>query len=331
MLTDRAARRALVASLRHALSACVTLPPNSPRSPQDPWESLEPRRLQIQRRPRPGRSPNRSRAPTCAWCRSPIRTGVSNFFANLNTPTVMINDALQGKFRAAANDLGRFLLNTTVGIGGLLDPATAGRLGPQRRGFRPDARPLGRARRSVPRTAAARPFGSARRSGAGSSTPTPIRVSTSSNTDVKYGLWGLYLVDRRASLLPLDETLKNVYDPYAFIRDAYLRAARLPGVRRQGRRTSRWSIRSGRHPGDRMRRTHGRRQRPRPPARPAPPTGRPAPPPIARDGDRSRGPARQPRPSDSARRWRCDSADSDQLFDLAQPRELLQLRAAMFS
>ncbi len=29
----------------------------------------------------------------------PVRTGVSNFFANLNTPTVMINDALQGKFQ----------------------------------------------------------------------------------------------------------------------------------------------------------------------------------------------------------------------------------------
>ena len=79
---------------------------------------LEPRRLQVQRRPRPRPSPNRSRAPTCAWCRSPMRTGISNFFANLETPTVMINDALQGKFLAAANDLGRFLLNTTVGIGG---------------------------------------------------------------------------------------------------------------------------------------------------------------------------------------------------------------------
>jgi len=39
--------------------------------------------------------------------------GVTNFFANLDTPTVMINDALQGKFLAAANDLGRFALNTT--------------------------------------------------------------------------------------------------------------------------------------------------------------------------------------------------------------------------
>ena len=41
----------------------------------------------------------------------------------------MINDALQGKFLAAANDLGRFLLNSTVGIGGILDPATLGRIG----------------------------------------------------------------------------------------------------------------------------------------------------------------------------------------------------------
>jgi len=29
-------------------------------------------------------------------------------------------------------------------------------------------------------------------------------------------------MNRRAALLPLDETLKHVYDPYAFVRDAYL-------------------------------------------------------------------------------------------------------------
>jgi phospholipid-binding lipoprotein MlaA len=42
------------------------------------------------------------------------------------------------------------------------------------------------------------------------------------NTAVKYGLWGVRLVDTRAALLSLDDTLKHVYDPYAFIRDAYL-------------------------------------------------------------------------------------------------------------
>jgi len=30
------------------------------------------------------------------------------------------------------------------------------------------------------------------------------------------------LTDRRAALLPLDETLMHTYDPYAFVRDAYL-------------------------------------------------------------------------------------------------------------
>jgi len=42
------------------------------------------------------------------------------------------------------------------------------------------------------------------------------------NTWVKYGLWLPALVDTRARLLPLDETLTHVYDPYAFVRDAYL-------------------------------------------------------------------------------------------------------------
>ena len=51
------------------------------------------------------------------------------------------------------------------------------------------------------------------------------------NTDVKYGLYGLRLVKTRADLLPLDRTLKGVFDPYAFIRDAYLqqRAYKISG------------------------------------------------------------------------------------------------------
>jgi phospholipid-binding lipoprotein MlaA len=42
------------------------------------------------------------------------------------------------------------------------------------------------------------------------------------NNYIKYGLYLPDLTDRRAQLLPLDETLKNVYDPYAFVRDAFL-------------------------------------------------------------------------------------------------------------
>lgn len=54
----------------------------------------------------------------------PIRTGVSNFFNNFSYPLVILNDLLQGKFGQAFSDTGRFLVNTTVGILGIFDPAT---------------------------------------------------------------------------------------------------------------------------------------------------------------------------------------------------------------
>ena len=53
-----------------------------------------------------------------------LRRGVTNFSRNLRTPLDSINNLLQGKPGAAGNDLGRFLVNSTVGIGGLFDHAT---------------------------------------------------------------------------------------------------------------------------------------------------------------------------------------------------------------
>jgi len=55
----------------------------------------------------------------------PIRGGVSNFLNNLNQPVVFVNSVLQAKPEAALDTVGRFLVNTTVGIGGIFDPATA--------------------------------------------------------------------------------------------------------------------------------------------------------------------------------------------------------------
>jgi phospholipid-binding lipoprotein MlaA len=55
----------------------------------------------------------------------PIRNGITNFLANLMEPWVMINELLQGKVKDAGHTLSRFLMNSTVGIGGLFDPATA--------------------------------------------------------------------------------------------------------------------------------------------------------------------------------------------------------------
>jgi phospholipid-binding lipoprotein MlaA len=53
-----------------------------------------------------------------------VRTSVSNFFANLRFPIIAVNDLMQGKFVDSASDVGRFAVNTTVGVLGFFDPAT---------------------------------------------------------------------------------------------------------------------------------------------------------------------------------------------------------------
>lgn len=52
-----------------------------------------------------------------------VQTGIFNFFNNLKNINVVLNDMLQAKFSQSAQDSGRFLMNTTVGLGGLFDVA----------------------------------------------------------------------------------------------------------------------------------------------------------------------------------------------------------------
>lgn len=52
------------------------------------------------------------------------RQGIGNFFSNIDDINVFVNDLLQLKFDAALNDSGRFLVNSTVGLGGILDVAS---------------------------------------------------------------------------------------------------------------------------------------------------------------------------------------------------------------
>jgi phospholipid-binding lipoprotein MlaA len=220
MLKHGLARIALSAMAAATMSACVTLPPNKPRSPADPWESW-----------------NRgvygfnnvldraiARPVATAYVKvvpQPIRTGVTNFFDNLDSPTHMVNDALQGKFLAALNDLGRFLLNSTVGIGGILDPATPAGLDRNNEDFGQTLGKWG---------VHAGPYIVLPVLGPSDLRDAPGRFVDSytnprqyiRNPWVKYGLYVPDFTDRRAALLPLDDTLKNAYDPYVLVRDAYL-------------------------------------------------------------------------------------------------------------
>lgn len=53
-----------------------------------------------------------------------VRTGVRHFFTNLQQPIVALNLLLQGRPGQAGTATGRFLLNATLGLGGILDPAS---------------------------------------------------------------------------------------------------------------------------------------------------------------------------------------------------------------
>jgi phospholipid-binding lipoprotein MlaA len=56
---------------------------------------------------------------------APIRTGIRNVLGNLRTPVILANDMLQGEPRRAGDTLGRFLINSTVGLGGIFDVAAS--------------------------------------------------------------------------------------------------------------------------------------------------------------------------------------------------------------
>jgi phospholipid-binding lipoprotein MlaA len=220
MLTVRHGRAALGMVFALSASACVTLPPNSQRVPQDPWESWN--RGVYKVNDKLDRAVAKPVARTYVrFVPHPIRTGVNNFFANLRTTTVMINDALQGKFLAAGNDLGRFLLNSTLGVGGLLDPASSAGLAKNDEDFGQTLGHWG---------VHPGPFLELPVLGPSDMRDAPSKVVDAYTNPleyvhidaVKYGLYVVSLIDDRAGLLSLDETLKNVYDPYAFIRDAYL-------------------------------------------------------------------------------------------------------------
>jgi phospholipid-binding lipoprotein MlaA len=214
------ARVVLGGVLIAAMAGCVALPPNAKPAPQDPWESWN--RGVYKVNDKLDRAVAKPIARTYVRAvPAPARTGVSNFLSNLRTTTVMVNDALQGKFGAAANDFARLIVNTTVGFGGLLDPASQMGLDKNDEDF---GQTLGHW--GVPPG----PFVEIPVLG-----PSDIRDGSGRVVDiftgpthyidnnwVSYGIYGVALVDTRAGLLPLEETLKKVYDPYAFVRDAYL-------------------------------------------------------------------------------------------------------------
>ncbi|TXH68571.1 MAG: VacJ family lipoprotein [Lysobacteraceae bacterium] len=151
----------------------------------------------------------------------PMRLGVSNFFNNLGQPVSALNALLQGKPKQAGQSMGRFLLNSTLGIGGLFDPATAAKIPLKSEDFGQTLGVWGwKKSRYIelplfgPRTIrdTLGLFGDAPLS--------PIRPIEKDK--VRVLLQGLQLVDVRSRLLSVDSLREGATDDYSLVRDAWL-------------------------------------------------------------------------------------------------------------
>ena len=151
----------------------------------------------------------------------PVRLGVTNFFNNLGQPVSALNALLQGKPAQAGQSLGRFLLNATLGIGGIFDPASAAGIPFRSEDFGQTLGVWGwKTSRYVelplfgPRTLRDS-FGLV-----GDAPLSPVRQVEDDGT--RYFLQGLQLVDLRTQLFALDAMREGAADEYALVRDAWL-------------------------------------------------------------------------------------------------------------
>lgn len=150
----------------------------------------------------------------------PLEKGVVNVFRNLDEITNIFNDVLQGKFAQAVNDSGRFIINTTIGVGGLFDVAQ--RVGLPRSEGEDFAQTLGVW--GVPDGPYVMlPFVG----------PSTLREAPSKFIDnftnpyahlddesARHAIRAGSLVSTRAELLGLDDVISG--DSYLFVRDVYL-------------------------------------------------------------------------------------------------------------
>jgi phospholipid-binding lipoprotein MlaA len=155
-----------------------------------------------------------------------VRTGISNFFANINDVLIALNNLLQGKVGAAVSDVGRVLVNTTLGVGGLFDLASKMNLEKHNEDFGQTLGYWGIGDGPY----LVLPF-----LGPSSMRDTLGRFVEAKGDplgfmhDVRWrnSLWGARTVNQRAELLDTSRILETAaLDPYEFLRDGYLQRRR---------------------------------------------------------------------------------------------------------
>ncbi len=161
----------------------------------------------------------------------PLRTAVSNFFANLGDLTTAANNLLQLKITDATEDLMRVAVNSTFGLGGLLDFATPAGLPKHRQDF---GLTLGRWGVPSGPYLVLPVFGpSSLRDSMGLVVDVRFNPLNYAEPIVRYPLYATQFVSVRSDLLGASELLNQAaLDKYSFVRDAFTqqRRARLAGA-----------------------------------------------------------------------------------------------------
>jgi phospholipid-binding lipoprotein MlaA len=219
---EKTARASLLVIACLTLFGCASLPAGAKRDPRDPWERMNRTTFKVNTAldhaiARPIARTYQKVTPR------PVRTGVSNFMDNLFYPVTMGNDLLQLKFKPFAQDTGRFLMNTLVGVGGLFDPATQA-------GLPKNEEDLGQTfgywgAKPGPYFVIPILGPSDVRDGigrVGDAYLSPLAYIHSDYNYVRYSIIGVELIDTRYRLLPQDKVLDEAFDPYALLRNAYL-------------------------------------------------------------------------------------------------------------
>ena len=151
----------------------------------------------------------------------PFQRGVGNFFRNLDAPVTFVNQVLQGKFKQSGTTVGRFFLNSTIGLLGFFDVAS-------KVGMPFYNEDLGQ-------TLATWGYNDSRYLMLPFFGPSTFRDGTGRLVDSYYhpvgrvfhgsnewGLWAFRGIDTRARFLDQDAELKQAYDPYVLMRDVWL-------------------------------------------------------------------------------------------------------------
>jgi phospholipid-binding lipoprotein MlaA len=219
MISTRIARAAALAGVALLFAGCATTAQRTAH-PQDPLESLNRATYAFN----DGLDRTIVRPVARGYKRVVPRwaqTGVHNFFTNAAYPVTLANNLLQGKLRAAASDTGRFLLNSTFGLGGLLDPATLSGLDRNDEDFGQTLGSWGVPAGPYLMLPVLGPY--TLRDGLGNLADDFFEPRHYLEDDsTRWALWLGDRFDRRVGLLEADALLERSGDPYAFVRSAYL-------------------------------------------------------------------------------------------------------------